>query len=116
MISEALQRVQFSEFIKTVDISELQTLFRTENWTPESIESACKCCQSKINESYEAVSLFKDRCSKASKQFQNFNIFLESIALVLRDLTQSYHESNLELDLSAFRRTMPLPFAFDRVN
>ena len=99
MISEALQRLQFSEFIKTVDKSELQTLFRTENWTPESIESACKCYQNKINESNEAVSLFKDRCSKASEQFQDFNIFLKSIALVLRDLTQSYHESNWKLDL-----------------
>ena len=52
LISEALQRLQFSEFIETVDISrfsklflhvaELQKLFRTENRTPESIESACK--------------------------------------------------------------------------
>ena len=47
LISEALQHLQFSEFIKTVDISELQALFRTENRTPESIKSARKCCQNK---------------------------------------------------------------------
>ena len=47
LISEALQHLQFSEFIKTVDISGLQALFRTENRTPESIKSACKCCQNK---------------------------------------------------------------------
>ena len=58
----------------------------------------------------------KDRCRKASEQFQNFNIFLESIALVLPDLAQFYHKSNWELDLPALRRTLPLPFAFDRVN
>ena len=47
LISEALQHLQFSEFIKPVDISELQALFRTENRTPEIIKSACKCCQNK---------------------------------------------------------------------
>ena len=93
----ALQRLQFSEFIKTVDISkfsklfvhiaELQTLFRTENGTPESIKSAWTCCRNEINEFNEAFSLFKDRCSKASEQFQYFNIFLERTVPVLRDLT-----------------------------
>ena len=123
LISEALQRLQFSEFIKTVDISkfsklfvhiaELQTLFRTENGTPESIKSAWTCCRNEINEFNEAFSLFKDRCSKASEQFQYFNIFLERIVPVLRDLTRSYRESNWELHLTALRRALPLFFAFD---
>ena len=126
LISEDLQCLQFSAFIKTADISrfsklfvhiaELQTLFRTENRTPESIKSAGKCCQNEINEFNEAVSLFKDRCNKASEQFQYFSIFLERISPVLRDLTQSYCESNWELHLSAIRRGLPLCFAFDRVN
>ena len=126
LISEALQRLQFSEFIKAVDISrfsklflhiaQLQTLFRTENRTPESIKSAWKCCQNEINELNEAFSLFKDRCSKASERFQYFNIFLERIAPVLRDLTRSYRESNWELHLTALRRALPLCFVSDRGN
>ena len=92
LISEALQRLQFSVFIKTIDISrfsklfvhieELQTLFRTENKTPESIKSAWKCCQNEINKFNEAVSLFKD-----TERSQYFNIFLERIDPALRDLT-----------------------------
>ena len=120
LISEALQRLQFTEFIKTVDISrfsklfghiaELHTLFRTENRTPESIKSVWKCCQNEINEFNEAFSLFKDRCSEASEQFQYFNIFLEKIAPVLRGLTRSYRESNWELHLTALHRALPLCF------
>ena len=126
LISEALQRLQFSEFIKTVDIcrfsklfvhiAELQTLFRTENRTPESTKSAWKCCQNEINEFNGAFSLFKDRCSKASEQFQYFNIFLEKIAPFLQNLTRSYCKSNWELHLTALRPALPLCFAFDRVN
>ena len=56
----------FSEFVKTVAISrfsklfvhkaELQTLFRTENRTRESIKLVWKCCQNEINEFNEKVS------------------------------------------------------------
>ena len=113
LISEALQRLQLYEFIETIEISrfsklfvhlaELQTLFRTKNRTPESIKSAWKCCQNKTNEFNEAFSLFKDRRSKASEQFHYFNIFIERIAPVLRDLTRPYRESNWKLHVSALR-------------
>ena len=89
-------RVKNGFFLKKC-VAELQTLFRTENRTPESIKLAWKCFQN------EAVSLFKDRCSKASEQFQYFNIFLERIAPALRDLTRSYREINWELYLSVYR-------------
>ena len=113
LVSEALQRLQVNEFIETVEISrfsklfarlaELQTLFRTKNRTPENIKSAWKCCQNKTNEFNEAFSLFKDRRSKSSEQFQYFNTFLERIAPVLQDLTRPYRESNWQLHLSALR-------------
>ena len=56
----------------------------------------------KTNESNEAVSLFKDRCSKASELFQYFNIFLESITLVLRDLTCLAVIQTFSMTYSAF--------------
>lgn len=99
-----------------VNIVELRTLFRAENRTPEIVESAWKCCQNEINEFDEAVSLFKDKCSKASEQFHCFDILLNTIAPFLWDLTQSYRESNWKLHLSALCQALPLCFAFDRVN
>ena len=125
MISEAPQRLQFSKFLETVDtsrfsdlfqhIAELQTLFKNINETTESIKSTWESCQNEMHEFIEVV-LFKNKFSNISERFQYFNVFLEQIAPVLRDLTRSHRESNWKLHLSAVRRALPLCFAFDRVN
>ena len=126
LISGALQRLQFSKFLETVDISrfldlfqhiaELRILFKNINETTESIKSTWESCQNEMNEFIEAVLLFKNKFSNVREQFQYFNVFLEQIAPVLRDLTRSYRESNWKLHLLAVRRVLPLCFAFDRVN
>ena len=126
LISEALQRLQFSKFLETVDnsrfsdlfqhIAALQTLFKNINETTESIKSTSQSCQNEMNEFIEAVLLFKNKFSNISEQFQYFNAFLEQIAPVWRYFTRSYRESILKLRLSAVRRALPWCFAFDRVN
>ena len=126
MILEAVQRLQFSKFLETVDtsrfsdlfqhIAELQTLFKNINETTESIKSTSQSCQNEMNEFIEAVLLFKNKFSNISEQFQYFNAFLEQIAPVWRYFTRSYRESNLKLRLSAVRRALPRCFTFDRVN
>ena len=117
MISEALQRLQFSKFLETVDtsrfsdlfqhIAELQILFKNINETTESIKSTWESCQNEMNEFIKAVLLFKNKFSNISEQFQYFNVFLEQIAPVLRYFSRSYRESNLKLRLSAVRRALP---------
>ena len=59
LISEALQCLQFSKFLETVDtsrfsdlfqhIAELQTLFKNINETAESIKSTWESCQNEMN-------------------------------------------------------------------
>ena len=126
LISGVRQRLQFLKFLEIVDISrfsdlfqhiaELQILFKNINETTESIKSTWKSCQNEMKEFIEAVLLFKNKFSNVSEQFQYFNVFLEQIAPVLRDLTRSYRESNWKLHLSAVRQALPLCFAYDRVN
>ena len=80
LISEALQNLQFPEFIETINISkfskmfvhiaELQTLFRAEDRTPGSTTSAWKCCQNEINEFNKLVLLF------IAKLVISFNILI----------------------------------------
>ena len=62
LISEALQRLQFSIFLETVDtsrfsdlfqhIAELQTLFKNKNETTESIKSTWESCQNEVRTSF----------------------------------------------------------------
>lgn len=69
-----------------------------------------------MNELIAGFLLFKVRFNETCQKFRCFNIFMEKIVSVLRDFTRSYRESNSELLLPAVCPTLPLCFAFDRIN
>ena len=126
LITEALERLQLSKFLETInqshfeqlfnEISELQTIFQTPDLNLQVAKLKWEKCENEMNDFSVAFQEFKERGSNDSAQFCYWNTFLQDVAPILRDLTRSHREGDWELHLSAVRRALPLCFAFDRVN
>ena len=124
LLSEAISRLQLIQFFKEKGCSIFQNLFqqitRYEQLFQNLVQQITRYEQllktnnpdiTEINEwnTYknmlsqfqDALKDFKEKRSKSSEQFEYWNIFLEEIAPVLRDLIRSHLEGNWCLHLSA---------------
>ena len=118
LISEALEHLQLSAFMESVDgekykelfkqIGELQKLFQATHLDHQSIRDSCVKHQANLREFNADCDAFKRNGCKSSQQFEYWNTFLNEIAPVLRDLTRSHREADWKLHMSAVRRALPL--------
>ena len=126
LISAALEHLQLSAFMESVDgekykelfkqIGELQKLYQSTHLDHQSIRDSWVKHQANLSELNADFNAFKRNGYKSSQQFEYWNTFLNEIAPVIRDLTRSHREADWKLHMSAVRRALPLYFTFDRVN
>ena len=126
LIAEALEHLQLSAFIESnslnfEDVSKtLDTMQSVLNTTTtnkdEHINDVWERYGSEISKFKEAFEEFRLNCCEISKQFCYWDRFINQIASVLRDLKRPFLETNWLLHLASIDRSIPLCFAFDRVN
>ena len=126
LISEALEHLQLSAFMESIDgekykelfkqIGELQNLLQVIHLDHQSIRDSWVKHQANLGEFNADFDAFKRNGCKSSQQFEYWHTFLNEVAPVLRDLTRSHREADWKLHMSAVRRALPLCFTFDIVN
>ena len=131
IVSEALQTLRMNQFMETSDPCEFtavdeaikEMIFSITNCKTDSSKSQTVANQWKelstlIESTYgsEKFKRFRENGRKNSDQFAFWDEFVETIYPPLRDLNRSHREGDWFLHLSAIRRSLPLSFAFDRVN
>ena len=120
LISEALHRLQISQFIETNDclqfqslfekIGNVQELFQAHDLHIRRIQKRWKECKELLGASIAELMKYKEAGKLQSDQFKYCCLLLDEIMPILRDLTRSHREGDWKLHISAVRRALPLFF------
>ena len=126
LLAEAIEQLQMKAFLQKCEIAmfgsldeqifQLHSLMEDHLGNQDQIYQCWDDCISKILSFDEKFDEFKEYGCEKSQMFLYWNMFISNIAPVCRDLTRRFREANWELHMSAVSRTIPLCFAFDRVN
>ena len=91
----------------------MQSLVEADDPDQKCLQQTWERCQTQITHRNIKLDQFKQQGCGKSSTFRYWNIFVDDVVPVLRDVTRSFCEGDWDPHFSTIQRGIPLCFAID---